>query len=197
MTYKQQLLKWLYPLVIRFASLTGKGNKKLESHTIATRSFYDLNATLNNGNLLDFASLKNKKIMIVNTASDCGYTNQYEALQALYEKYKDRLVVLGFPANDFAGQEKGTDTSIAEFCKVNFGVTFPILKKTVVLKKETQHEVFQWLTDDTKNGWNNEAPSWNFCKYIIDEKGNLTHFFESGIDPMGVEVKSAIEEVAE
>jgi len=196
MTYKQRFLKAIYPLVTRIGLLMKKGNKIMQSNTMATISFYDLTTTLNNGDVLDFASLKNKKVMIINTASDCGYTNQYEALQALQEKYKDRLVLLGFPANDFGEQEKGSDESIAQFCKVNFGVTFPLSKKAMVLKKEGQHEVYQWLTDENKNGWNYVAPSWNFCKYIIDEKGNLTHFFESGIDPMGKEVKEAIEESA-
>ena len=193
MTYKQRFLKLLYPLVTRIGTLMNKGNEIKQSDIMANTSFYDLKATLNNGNVLDFASLKNKKVMIVNTASDCGYTNQYEALQALHEKYKDRLVLLGFPSNDFGEQEKGSDESIAQFCKINFGVKFPLLKKAIVLKKEGQHEVYKWLTEETKNGWNYVVPSWNFCKYVIDEKGNLTHFFEPGIDPLGKEVKEAVE----
>lgn len=197
MTIKQKFLKLLYPLFTRLSVMAGKGNKILKSNKMAATSFYDLKATLNNGAILDFASLKNKKVMIVNTASDCGYTNQYEALQALYEKYKDRLVLIGFPANDFGEQEKGSDDTIAQFCKVNFGVTFPLAQKATVVKKQDQHEVYQWLTDENKNGWNYVAPSWNFCKYLIDEKGNLTHFFEAGIDPMGIEIEEAINEEAD
>jgi glutathione peroxidase len=193
MTYKQRFLQLLYPLVTRIGALTGKGNKILQSHKPALTSFYSLKAVLNNGSLLEFASLKNKKVLIVNTASDCGYTNQYEALQALQEKFKENLVLLGFPSNDFAGQEKGSDEAIAAFCKVNFGVSFPLFKKTTVLKKEGQHEVYQWLAEERKNGWNEQAPSWNFCKYLIDENGNLTHYFESAIDPMGKEVIQAVE----
>lgn len=193
MTYKQRFLQLLYPLVTRIGAITGKGNKILQSNKPALTSFYALKAVLNNGSLLDFNSLKNKKVMLVNTASDCGYTAQYEGLQALQEKYKESLVLLGFPSNDFAGQEKGTDEAIAAFCKVNFGVSFPLFKKATVLKKEGQHEVYEWLADNNKNGWNEKAPTWNFCKYLIDEKGNLTHFFESGIDPMGKEIQQAVE----
>ena len=193
MTSKQKVLKWLYPFFAKLTLLVGKGNKTLKSNKMAPASFYDLKAILNNGTVLDFSELKNKKVMIVNTASDCGYTAQYEGLQALHEKYKDNLNLIGFPANDFGEQEKGSDETIAEFCKVNFGVTFPMSKKAVVIKKEDQHEVYQWLTDESKNGWNYVAPSWNFCKYLIDEDGNLTHFFEAGIDPMGAEIKDAIE----
>lgn len=160
---------------------------------MAQQSFYTLEATLNNGTILDFANFKNKKVMIVNTASDCGFTNQYEGLQALYEKYKDKLEIIGFPANDFGEQEKGSDEAIGQFCKINYGVTFPLCKKAIVKKKEGQHEVFQWLTDENKNGWNYVAPTWNFCKYLVDEEGNLTHFFEAAVEPMGKEITTALE----
>ena len=96
---------------------------------------------MNNGTIFDFSSLKGKKVMLVNTASDCGYTDQYEALQKLSEEYKDKLIVIGFPANDFKQQEKGSDEEIAQFCKLNFGVTFPLMKKTVVIKTAEQNEV--------------------------------------------------------
>ncbi len=184
----------MYPLINAIAKTAGKNNTILQSTNMANQSFYDLSATLNTGNTLQFKDLQHKKIMIVNTASDCGYTKQYEGLQALHEKYQKELVIIGFPANDFGEQEKGSDETIATFCKVNFGVTFPLVKKAVVLKKAGQHGVYQWLTDEHKNGWNTAAPSWNFCKYLIDEEGNLTHFFEAGIDPMGKEISEAIEE---
>ncbi|MEO5941884.1 MAG: glutathione peroxidase [Ferruginibacter sp.] len=161
---------------------------------MATTDFYSLKTILNNGQTLDFSTLKNKKVMLVNTASDCGYTKQYDGLQELHEKFKDKVVIIGFPANDFGAQEKGSDDTIAEFCKVNFGVTFPLAKKSTVVKGGEQSEVYQWLTDENKNGWNNTAPTWNFCKYLIDENGNLTHFFEAGVEPMGKEIKDAIEE---
>ena len=160
---------------------------------VAPQSFYKLKARLNNGTVLDFAEFKNKKVMIVNTASDCGFTNQYEGLQELHEKYKDKLQIIGFPANDFGEQEKGSDESIEQFCKINYGVTFPLSQKTTVARKDGQHEVYQWLTDENKNGWNYVAPTWNFCKYLINEEGNLTHFFEAGVEPMGNEITTAVE----
>ncbi|RYY49234.1 MAG: glutathione peroxidase [Chitinophagaceae bacterium] len=194
MTFKQQVLKFLYPVFNKLSLMAGKSNKILKSTNMATTSFYDLGTTLNNGQDLNFESLKNKKVLIVNTASDCGYTNQYEGLQELHEKYKDKLTIIGFPANDFGEQEKGSDATIEQFCKVNYGVTFPLAKKSTVIKKEDQHPVYKWLTDESRNGWNHTAPTWNFCKYLIDENGELTHFFEAAIEPMSKEMISALEE---
>lgn len=201
MTGKQKFLKMVYPIFTKAVKLAGKSNRILNSNKMATTSFYDLSVTLNDGQQLDFATFKNKKVLIVNTASDCGYTGQYEGLQQLHEKFKDELVLIGFPANDFGAQEKGADETIAQFCKVNYGVTFPLSKKSGVIKNEQQHPVYQWLTDDKKNGWNYVAPTWNFCKYMVDANGNLTHFFEAGVEPMGKEMEAVIlepsEEVAE
>ena len=193
MTFKQKALNFLYPVINAIAKSAGKNNKVLQSDIMSQQSFFELRTLLNNGSKLEFKELQHKKILIVNTASDCGYTKQYEGLQALSEMYKDKLLIIGFPSNDFGEQEKGSDETIAAFCKVNFGVSFPLAKKAVVRKKDGQHEVYQWLTDESKNGWNYVAPSWNFCKYLIDEEGNLTHFFEAGIDPMGAEIKDALE----
>ncbi|RYF91015.1 MAG: glutathione peroxidase [Chitinophagaceae bacterium] len=194
MTIKQVFLKSLYPVFNAFAKAAGKNNKVYKSTNMASQSFYDLSTELNNGTTLYFSDLKNKKVMLVNTASDCGYTRQYEGLQALQEKYQNDLVIIGFPANDFGEQEKGSDDAIASFCKVNFGVTFPLAKKATVVKQPGQHEVYKWLTTEAANGWNDMAPSWNFCKYLVDEEGNLTHFFEAGIEPTGKEITKAIEE---
>ena len=121
--------------------------------------------------------------MLVNTASDCGYTNQYDDLQKLHETLHDKLMVIGFPANDFKEQEKGNDEEIAQFCKINFGVTFPLAKKNSVKKGKDQQEVFRWLTDKSRNGWNNKQPSWNFSKYLVDEHGILTNYFDPAISP--------------
>ena len=195
MTTRQKLLKIIYPAFTSLTSLIGKNNKTLKSNTVAPTSFYNLKTVLNNGQVLDFISLKNKKVLLVNTASDCGYTKQYDGLQALNEKFKDRLMILGFPANDFGEQEKEDDDTIAQFCKVNFGVNFPLAKKSTVIKNAHQCEVYQWLTDENKNGWNYTAPSWNFCKYLVDENGNLTHFFEAGVEPMSKEIEEAIKEM--
>jgi glutathione peroxidase len=155
-------------------------------------SFYSLTAQLNNGNRFGFEQLKNKNVLIVNTASNCGYTNQYEALEQLYKQYRGNLIVLGFPANDFKNQEEGTDAEIANFCKVNFGVTFPLMKKSVVVKTNDQHPIFAWLTNPALNGWNSQEPTWNFCKYLINTEGQLTHFFAQSVSPTSEEVVDAI-----
>jgi len=194
MTTRQKMLKLFYPVLNKLSLWSGKSNKILKSTKVATTSFYNLKTVLNNGKELDFSTLKGKKVMLVNTASDCGYTNQYEGLQALYEKYKDKLILIGFPANDFGEQEKGSDATIEQFCKVNFGVTFPLAKKSTVIKGADQNPVYQWLTNENENGWNYTAPTWNFCKYLVDENGNLTHFFEAAIEPMSKELTEAVEE---
>lgn len=156
-------------------------------------SLYELQGQLSDGNQLNLNQYKGKKILFVNTASDCGYTGQYEGLEKLFQTYKDKLVVIGFPANDFKEQEKGTDENIAAFCKLNYGVTFPIMKKSSVIKGVNQNNVFKWLSNKEQNGWNDQAPVWNFCKYLVDEQGKLIHFFASSVEPFSDEVKRAIE----
>jgi glutathione peroxidase len=193
MTLRQKVLKAIYPAWMWYAKMRGKNVTELRNEQKQPPvSFYTLKGMLNNGTVFDFSSLKGKKVMLVNTASDCGYTDQYEALQKLSEEYKDKLVVIGFPANDFKQQEKGSDEEIAQFCKLNFGVTFPLMKKSVVKKEPQQNEVFKWLTDSAKNGWNNKPPSWNFAKYIVNEEGVLTNYFGSSVSPVGTEVRKAI-----
>ncbi|MCP9750457.1 glutathione peroxidase [Ferruginibacter sp. HRS2-29] len=192
MTGRQKILKLMYPVLTGLTRLFGKNNKKLQSTTMANTSFYDLQITLNNGKPFAFSDLKGKKVMLVNTASDCGYTRQYDDLEKLYAANKDNLVIIGFPANDFGEQEKGDDATIEEFCRVNYGVTFPLAQKSGVKKNAEQNPVYQWLTDADKNGWNTTAPTWNFCKYIIDENGNLKNFFEASVEPMSKEVADAI-----
>ncbi|ANQ49440.1 glutathione peroxidase [Flammeovirga yaeyamensis] len=155
-------------------------------------AFYSFKMKKLNGEVLDFQTLKGKKILIVNTASKCGYTPQYEALQELHEKYGESLVVLGFPCNQFGGQEPGSSEDIASFCKLNYGVTFTMMEKINVKKGDDQSPLYRWLSDPKENGWNDEAPSWNFCKYYIDDKGELKDFFNSNIKPMDEEVIKAI-----
>ncbi len=194
MTYRQKILKAVYPALMWWTKITGKNTKTATNEKAAPLvSFYNLKSTLNNGQELDFSQLKGKKVLIVNTASDCGYTNQYDDLQKLNEQYKDKLVILGFPANDFKEQEKGSDEEIAQFCKLNFGVTFPLMKKSSVIKNAQQNPIFQWLTDSTRNGWNQKAPSWNFSKYLINEEGALTNYFDPSVSPLSEEVKKSIE----
>jgi glutathione peroxidase len=175
-------------------NLFGKRVRFLENkaNIHPAESFYNLSAQLNNGAEIKFDSLRGKKVLLVNTASNCGYTNQYDDLQKLYEQQRGNLMVIGFPANDFKEQEKGNDEEIAQFCKINFGVTFPLAKKDSVKRGNHQQKVFRWLTDKEKNGWNSKQPSWNFSKYLVDEQGVLTHYFDAALSPLGEEVSNAI-----
>jgi len=190
MTYRQKVLKAVYPAFMWITKLTGTNTKKMENESAKSPvvSFYDLSATQIDGKELRFADFKGKKLLLVNTASDCGYTNQYADLQKLYDQFKDKLLVIGFPANDFKEQEKGTDEEIAQFCQKNYGVTFPIMKKSVVIKSAQQNPVYQWLTDSSKNGWCNQQPGWNFSKYLVDENGVLTNYFDPSVSPLSNEI---------
>lgn len=148
----------------------------------STTMFYSLKAVTLQGDTISMSDFKGKNIIILNVASKCGYTPQYSDWQKYYEANKENTVVLGFPCNQFLGQEPGNSVEIASFCEKNYGVTFPIFEKTDV-KGDTQGAIYQWLTDPAKNGWNSDAPSWNFCKYYINKEGKLTHFFSSKITP--------------
>ena len=194
MTTRQQILKWFYPLFVKFKNIKGE-NRTLEMVTNAKpkTSFFGLSATLNNGSQLGFDALKGKKVLIVNTASNCGYTNQYSELQELHQRFHEKLVIVGFPSNDFKEQEKGSDEEIAKFCQINFGVSFPLAKKSVVIKSGEQNKVFEWLTYKDLNGWNDQPPSWNFTKYLVNENGLLTHYFDPAVSPLSSEVIRAIE----
>ncbi|HSK13758.1 MAG TPA: glutathione peroxidase [Phnomibacter sp.] len=154
-------------------------------------SIYELSAVTNQGRLIDFASLRGRYLLIANTASHCGYTAQYAEMQQLQEKYPDLLTVLAFPANDFGGQEPGSDDDIANFCAVNFGVSFPVMMKTDVVGS-TKNPVYKWLSDPAKNGWNSKEPTWNFCKYLIGPDGRLLGFFESAVSPLDPEISGRI-----
>ncbi|MGZ8509664.1 MAG: glutathione peroxidase [Chitinophagaceae bacterium] len=195
MTYRQKVLKAAYPALMWFNKITGKKAKVMENSEGVTtlRSLHNLSVHLNDGSELPLGTFKGKKVLLVNTASNCGYTNQYDDLQKLYEGNKDKLMILAFPANDFKEQEKGTDNEIAEFCRVNYGITFPLAAKSSVIKGNEQNEIFQWLSDETLNGWNDQEPTWNFCKYLLDEDGKLIKFFDTGVSPLSDEVKEAIE----
>jgi glutathione peroxidase len=194
MTGRQRLLKIVYPLWIAFTKLMGRNTKVLTNskNVPPQESIYSLQVPLNNGNNLSLETYKGKKLMLVNTASDCGYTNQYDDLQKLYQQFNNQLEIIAFPANDFKEQEKGSDSDIAQFCKINFGVTFPLAKKSVVVKSNDQNTIFKWLTNKAKNGWNEKAPSWNFSKYLINEQGTLTHYFDPSVLPLSEEVINAI-----
>ena len=145
-----------------------KNKKAMEKQTIYQFKVQDLS-----GKEFDFASLKGKKILMVNTASQCGLTPQYKELEALYKKYKSKnFVIVGFPANNFGAQEPGTNAEIATFCQKNYGVTFPMMSKISVKGKDI-HKVYQFLTQKSKNGFKDSEVEWNFQKYLINEKGQL------------------------
>ncbi|MFL5743906.1 MAG: glutathione peroxidase [Niastella sp.] len=194
MTVKQRLFKIAYPLWIAFTKLMGRNTKVFTNYKNVqpAESIYSLQVPLSNGNTLPLDAYKGKKILLVNTASNCGYTNQYDDLQKLYQQFNNQLEIIAFPANDFKEQEKGSDSDIAQFCKINFGVTFPLAKKSVVVKSNDQNSIFKWLTNKAKNGWNEKAPSWNFSKYLIDEQGTLTHYFDPSVLPLSEAVVKAI-----
>ena len=154
-------------------------------------SFYDFTANSLDGKRISFKDYTGKKIVVINVASKCGYTPQYEDWQEFHKKYGEKVIVLGFPANNFLSQESGTNGEIATFCQKNYGVTFQMFEKLDVIG-DAQHPLYKWLSTKDLNGWNDQAPTWNFCKYIINEKGKLTHFFASKITPESKEFKQAI-----
>ena len=143
------------------------------------------------GTEYDYAQLKGKKVLIVNTASECGYTPQYEDLEKLHQAYKDKLIILGFPANNFGGQEPGTNEEIKEFCKSKYSVTFPLFEKISVLGDDMA-PIYKWLTNKDLNGWNDQQPKWNFNKYLLDEEGNLLKYYSSAVKPMSEEIVSML-----
>ena len=174
-------------LVLLMLSFWGLFSTKAQE----AKSIHSFKVKALDGKTIDFSKFKGKKILIVNTASECGFTPQYEDLEKLYETYKDKLVIVGFPANNFGGQEPGTNAEISSFCSLNYGVSFQMMEK-VVVKGSGKCELYQWLSDKSKNGWNEKEPSWNFCKYVINEKGELQNFFASGIKPNSPEFLAAI-----
>ena len=192
-TIKQKVLKKLYPFIRKAAKNTRNGAIiSNEQNTVPNLSLYDLEVVLGSGEKLKIEQFKGKKMLLVNTASDCGYTAQYEELQTLHETAGDKVAIIAFPANDFGMQERKDDASIQAFCQTSYGVSFPIAKKGVVRKKAEQQPIYRWLTDKTQNGWNNHAPDWNFGKYLINEEGLLTYYFGPSISPMEEEIRLAL-----
>lgn len=194
-TLKQKLLRLFYPLLMKGSKRMGDRAVVLvnKEHKLFQTPIHDLTITLNTGATVTLRQWQGKKLLLVNTASQCGYTAQYSELQQLQERYAGTLQVIGFPSNDFKNQEPDSDAAIAQFCQLNFGVTFPLVTKSQVIKGTHQHPVYQWLTQPQQNGWNDKAPSWNFSKYLINEHGVLTHYFGSGISPLGPEVTQALD----
>jgi glutathione peroxidase len=156
-----------------------------------SQTIYDFKVESLTGGTIDFAAFKGKKILIVNTASKCGFTPQYEDLEALYKKYQDRLVIVGFPANNFFSQEPGSNENIEAFCKKNYGVTFPMAAK-ISVKGNNIAPIYKWLCNKTENGVMNAKVSWNFNKFLIDENGKLIGHFKSKVKPMSEEIMSKL-----
>ena len=151
------------------------------------KSIYDISVTTIDGEQTTLAQYKGKKMLIVNVASKCGYTPQYKELQKLHEQYGEKVVVLGFPANNFLWQEPGSTEEIQAFCEKNYGVSFQMFEK-IDVKGRDQHALYRWLSDKKLNGWNDNAPSWNFNKYLISEDGKLLKHFKSDVDPLAEEI---------
>ena len=155
---------------------------------VGVTSVYDFKVPGLDGKTIDLSKYKGKKLLIVNTASKCGYTPQYADLEKLYEQYKDKLVIVGFPANNFHQQEPGSNAEISEFCKKNYGVTFPMAEKVDVVGENT-HPLFKYLTEEAKKmGVADPVIGWNFTKFLVDEKGKLIAVFPSKIKPMDEQV---------
>lgn len=153
------------------------------STVFAQKSFYDFKVKDIEGNDFDLASLKGKKVLVVNTASKCGLTPQYKQLQSLYEQFGgEKFVIIGFPANNFMKQEPGKNEEIAEFCEKNYGVTFPMMGK-ISVKGDDMHPLYHWLTEKSNNGILDSEVGWNFQKYLIDEKGQLVKMVEPKVKP--------------
>ncbi|HMU72644.1 MAG TPA: glutathione peroxidase [Ferruginibacter sp.] len=152
-----------------------------------TRSIYDFKVAGLDGDTIDFAQFKGKKILIVNTASKCGFTPQYEDLEKLYKTYKDKLVIVGFPANNFFSQEPGSNETISEFCKKNYGVSFPMAAK-ISVKGKNIAPIYKWLCDKEENGVMDAKISWNFNKFLLDENGKIIAHFKSAVKPMSEEI---------
>lgn len=167
--------------ILVFSNFTSTNSVTMKTlHNFSSETLY--------GESFDFSQLKGKRVMIVNTASECGYTPQYEQLQKLYETYKDQnFTIIGFPSNDFGAQEPGDNKKIAEFCKKNFGVSFPMMAKTPV-KGEGQHPIYTWLTQKDENGKADNEVKWNFNKFLIDEDGDWVAYYPSGTSPLDEEI---------
>lgn len=157
-------------------------SKNSNNDAMEKKSIHEFTTTDINGNSFDFSTLKGKKILVVNTASKCGLTPQYKALQSLYEQYQDKLVIVGFPANNFMSQEPGTNDEIISFCEKNYGVTFPMMSK-ISVKGNDMDIIYQFLTQQSQNGLKDSDVEWNFQKYLLDENGYLVEVFSPRTAP--------------
>ncbi len=178
------------------ATLTGflfgsRSANRPATATDPTKSLYDFTVTSLDGKPVALKKYEGKKVIILNTASKCGFTPQYADWEKFYKEHGDKIVVLGFPSGSFNNQELGSSAEISSFCQKNYGVTFPMFEKGSV-KGDDKSPLYTWLTTKSLNGWNDQEPTWNFCKYVINEKGELTNFFNSKVKPDDAEFKKAV-----
>lgn len=162
----------------------------LNSRTLFN-SIYDFKLVDDNGHAVDLVKYKGKKLLIVNTASACRYTRQYDDLETLSQKFGNKLEVVAFPCNDFGNQEQGSNEQINEFCRINYGVSFKVMPKTKIIKSN-ESNVFYWLSHKSCNGWNDQVPMWNFWKFLIDEEGKLMAIFSSRPNPLNEKLISLL-----
>jgi glutathione peroxidase len=172
-----------------FAFIQNRKNTKARLIAQTPTSFYELSYTDIDGKPVKLSDFKGKYVMVVNVASKCGNTPQYAGLQSLYEKHKDKLVIIGFPCNQFLGQEPGSETEIEEFCTKNYGVTFPLASK-VDVKGKDQHPIYTWLTSKSLNGVNDASVGWNFHKFIIGKNGEWLASIGNRVDPLSAEIEA-------
>jgi glutathione peroxidase len=190
------LLKTIFIMIMSlitgiFADKSEVANRPADAG-IAPKSLYDYKVKSLVGNqIVDLSQYKGKKVVILNVASKCGYTKQYADWEKFNKEHGSKVVVLGFPSNNFGGQEPGTSEEIATFCSATYGVTFPMFEK-VEVKGENKAPLYQWLSSKELNGWNDKEPTWNFCKYVVNEKGELTNFFASKVLPTDAEFLTAV-----
>ena len=177
---------YVLPLFIIIINLIAAGGN------VVNQSIYDIKIKNIYGEEILFKSFKGKKVLIVNVASNCGYTGQYADLQKLQDQYEDKLKVIAFPCNDFGFQEPGTDEQIAKFCESNYNVKFPVMSK-VNIRSKPAHPIYEWLSNSKLNGWNDSKPRWNFYKYLIDEKGALINLFGSSVSPLSPEIIESLQ----
>ena len=166
-------------------------NNEVPIPSATAKSIHTFKVDALDGSTIDFSAFKGKKILVVNTASECGYTAQYEGLEALYKKYQYKLVIVGFPANNFGGQEPGSNQQIKEFCKKNYGVSFPMAAKISVEGSDIA-PIYKWLCSKAENGVMDAKISWNFNKFLLDENGFIIAKFESKVKPMSNELVSKL-----
>lgn len=161
--------------------------------TNAQESIYDIEINDISGNPIDLKQFRGKHILFVNVASECGFTPQYAGLEELHQQFKENLVVIGLPCNQFGGQEPGTEKEVQQFCTKNFGVSF-LLTEKIEVKGEGKHQLYNWLTDKKKNGKSSSSVKWNFQKYVVDKKGELVNYFYSTTKPMSPKITSLLKQ---